>query len=198
MKLKNLISYTVRLLIITSYFFLIKNANSAMTSSYIGTSWTYANVNYPEYKFTNEYEAFTNPKQNVRSINYGQNIEFDNKLFVNGGTNRFLNKDVSRAVIHIPTNTTMFNKTKITTDYILLGKRYNKLLPAISLINMKVDKKLYKNNNHIGRQKNHALLYGFGVGYLLTEKVNASVYYIAPNKELGLTSAFTLSIYYNF
>lgn len=163
----------------------------------IGTSIIYANINDPKYNFVNEYETLKNPIKSIKSLTTGITKTFD-KVNITIQTNRFINFPITRMVIDKKTGINLQNKSKIINDTILIGYRFNRIVPSLLISNTKLEKSLYYKGNFQGKQTNHTILYGVNLLYLLSRNTNTSLFYIAPNKEINLESAIGLGINYLF
>jgi len=179
-------------------FFSCQAAVASSTRLYVGTSWLYANVNEPKYNFVNENEAVKNPKQAINSAYIGVAHYFDNDFNICLQTNRFFNSAVERSVEAKSNHLTFKNKTRLTTDTILIGKRFNRFTPSFLISNSSAEKKLFYKNSLVGKETKTTILYGVNLGYFITRNIVGSVFYIAPNSEFNLESAGGLSLNYIF
>lgn len=168
------------------------SCNHAFAGLTLGTSAIYANINDPRYEFVKEYEIA------AKSLTVGYSKAFYNNINLSIQTNRLYNPTATRSVIDTKTGVTLQNKSKLTTDNLLIGYRFGRFIPAVIVSNIKLDKTLYYKGNFQGKETNHAIVYGLNLGYMLTRHVNTSFIYIAPNKELYLESAFGIGINYLF
>lgn len=187
-------------LILISFISLLFSCDLLLAKDFtfsIGVSAIYANINDPKYDFVNKYETIKDPLNSIKSINTGITKSFDN-LNVTMQTNRLINFPLTSTVVNKKTGITLQNKSKIITDTLLVGYRFGRFVPSILVSNTKLDKSLYYKGNFQGKQTNHAILYGLNFGYLLSRNTNASLIYIAPNKELNLESAIGLGFNYLF
>ena len=181
--------------------FLLQSCYPAFASStkiYAGTSWLYTNVNEPKYNFTNEREALNNPKQAINSVYVGVSHYFDNNYNICLQTNRFFNSAVERSVESKTNHLTFLNKTRLTSDTLLIGKRFNRFNPSFLITNAKAEKKLFYGTKLVGAETKNTLLYGVNFGYFITKNIVGSVFFIAPNREFNLESAGGLSLNYIF
>lgn len=163
------------------------NANAAFT---FGTSFTYSKINHPDYKYSNDSDQL---KAILRSagLNLGYMKEI-NKINIGVHTNRLLNRSVNREA---RANGRIYrNKTKIIYDALSVGYRINKVIPSLFIANTEVKKKLYYNNQLLGKQDNHVYTYGASLNYLLNGGTLLGVSYVAPNEEVGLEGALGLTI----
>ena len=187
-------------LILISFVSLLSSCNIVLAKDFsfnIGVSAIYANINDPKYDFVDKYETVKNPFNSIKSINTGITKSFNN-LNITIQTNRLINSALTRNVVDKQTGITLQNKSKITSDTLLVGYRFGRFVPALLVSNTKLEKSLYYKNKFQGNQTNHAILYGLNFGYLLSKNTNVSLIYIAPNKELNLESAIGLGFNYLF
>lgn len=197
---KNIMKKNAIKLILISFISLLSSCDLLLAKDFsfnVGVSAIYANINDPKYDFVNEYETIKDPLNSIKSINTGITKSFDN-LNVTIQTNRLINFPLTRTVVDKKTGVTLQNKSKITSDTLLVGYRFGRFVPALLVSNTKLDKSLYYKGNFQGKQTNHTILYGLNFGYLLSRNTNASLIYIAPNKELNLESAIGLGFNYLF
>jgi len=197
---KNIMKRNVIKLILISFISLLSSCDILLAKDFsfnVGVSAIYANINDPKYDFINEYETVKDPLNSIKSINTGITKSFDNLNFTIQ-TNRLINLPLTRSIIDKRTGVTLQNKSKIISDTLIIGYRFGRFVPALLVSNTKLDKSLYYKGNFQGKQTNHAILYGLNFGYLLSRNTNASLIYIAPNKELNLESAIGLGFNYLF
>lgn len=154
----------------------------------LGASIIRADINDPKYKYLNQNE--TTP-----SFNIGLTKSFD-PFIITVQTNRLFNTSVTRSITN--SGLTFQSKTKITSDTVLIGYRYNRLVPSLLISNTKVDKYLFYKGQLQGNQTNYAILYGVNFGYLINKNINFNLFLIAPNKELYLKSAIGTGINFIF
>jgi hypothetical protein len=88
-------------------------------------------------------------------------------------------------------------KSKVTTDTLTLGYRFNRFIPSLFVSNAEVEKELSHNENLLLKTNQHSILYGAGVSYLLSKDLSLAGSFIAPNKEQNLKYGINLSIIYN-
>lgn len=187
-------------LILISFISLLSSYDLLLAKDFsfnVGVSAIYANINDPKYDFVNEYETIKDPLNSIKSITTGITKTFD-KVNITIQTNRFINFPITRTVIDKRTGINLQNKSKITNDTIFIGYRFNRVVPSLLVSNTKLEKSLYYKGNFQGKQTNHTILYGVNLSYLLSRNTNASLFYIAPNKEINLESAIGLGINYLF
>ena len=158
----------------------------------LGLSTFYTNIKDPNYSFVNKYE-------NVGDVNFsfGVGKTFD-KINITLQTNRLGNRFVKRAVINNKTQKTLQSNSKLTADTLLVGYRYKRIVPALMVSNIKLEKSLYYNNILQGKSKQHTILTGLNLAYLITKNISSSVFYIMPNKKIYLKDSFGLGINYIF
>ena len=158
----------------------------------LGLSTFYTNIKDPNYSFVNKYES-------VGNVNFSAGITktFD-KISLTLQTNRLGNRFIKRAVINNKTQKTLQNHLKLTADTLLVGYRYKRIVPAIMVSNIKLEKSLYYNNILQGKSKQHTILTGLNLAYLITKNISSSIFYIMPNKEFYLKDSFGLGINYIF
>ena len=75
---------------------------------------------------------------------------------------------------------------------------FDRIIPAITLSNIKSEKLLYYKNILQGQRNNYVILYGLNLSYFFTKNINSSIFYIMPNKELHLKDSFGFGINYIF
>jgi hypothetical protein len=197
---KNIMKRNAIKLILISFISLLSSCDIVLAKDFsfnVGVSAIYANINDPKYDFADKYETVKNPLKSIKSINTGITKSFDN-LNITIQTNRLINSALTRNVVDKNTRIALQNKSKITNDTLLVGYRFGRFVPAVLVSNTKLEKSLYYKGNFQGKQTNHAILYGLNFGYLLSRNTNASLIYIAPNKELNLESAIGLGFNYLF
>jgi len=158
----------------------------------LGLSTFYTNIKDPNYSFVNKYESLEN-------INFSAGITktFD-KINLTLQTNRLGNNFVKRAVIDNKTHKTLQNHSKLTADTLLVGYRYKRIVPAMFLSNIKLEKLLYYNDNLQGKSKQNTILSGLNFAYFFTKNISSSIFYIMPNKKIYLRDSFGLGINYIF
>lgn len=83
-------------------------------------------------------------------------------------------------------------KSRLTADSMSIGYKFGKFNPAFAISNVRLEKTLDS------RKINHALIYSLNVNYFFAKNVSVATALVAPNRELGLTSAGLLSINYFF
>ena len=166
---------------------LAKNVNFS-----IGLSSIYTNVDDPNYSFVDKYETIERINFNV-----GLTTIFD-KINITAQTNRLVNSFSKRTIIDRKTQNILQSKTKITADTLLIGYRFNRIIPAITLSNIKSEKLLYYKNILRAQRNNYVILYGLNLSYFFTKNINSSIFYIMPNKELHLKDSFGFGINYIF
>jgi hypothetical protein len=88
-------------------------------------------------------------------------------------------------------------KSKVTTDTVNLGYRFNRFIPSLFISNAKIEKELMHNENLLLKTNQHSILYGAGVSYLPTKDLSLSSSFLAPNKEQNLKYGINLSVIYN-
>ena len=158
----------------------------------IGLSSIYTNIDDPSYSFVNKYET-------IENINFSVGVakSFD-KVNIAFQTNRLGNSFSKRTVIDKKTQKILQSNSKITADTLLIGYRFNRIIPAITFSNVELEKLLYYNNILQGKSSNHSILYGLNLSYLITKNISSSIFYIMPNKEFYLKDSFGLGINYIF
>jgi outer membrane protein W len=108
------------------------------------------------------------------------------------------NDFVKRAVIDNKTQKTLQNHSKLTADTLLIGYRYKRIVPAMFLSNIKLEKLIYYNDNLQGKSKQNTILTGLNFAYFITKNISSSIFYIMPNKKIYLRDSFGLGINYIF
>ncbi len=165
--------------IITFVILLLLSAN-AIASDYssIGIGTSYFKENQDDYK--TEYEPRV-------TINFTHIADFKKKVAIGYSTNRpeRLIADRRTNNIRLKNGTSGINQQKITTDTLLVGKRFGRWLPMANLTNARVDNKFIINND-VKRKINTALLYGASVTYFINEEYSTSLAYVKGNEELGI------------
>jgi len=180
----NLFKKVATLLFITLFSF---NANAAFT---FGTSFNYSKINHPDYKYSNDSDQLKAIlKSSSFNIGYIKEI---NRINIGIHTNRLLNRNIKSEVK--ANNKTYHNKTKVAYDALSIGYRINKIIPSLFIANTEVKKKLFYNNQFLGKQDNHVYTYGASLNYLLNKTTLLGASYIAPNEEVGLEGALSLTI----
>jgi len=181
-------------LIFTLIFFLLYNKilYAKNFNVNLGLSTFYANIKDPRYTFVNKYES-------VGNVNFSAGITktFD-KINITLQTNRLGNHYVKRAVINNKTGKTLQNHSKLTADTLLVGYRYKRIVTAMFLSNIKLEKSLYYNNILQNKSKQNTILTGLNLAYFITKNISSSVFYIMPNKKIYLKDSFGLGINYIF
>lgn len=158
----------------------------------LGLSTFYANIKDPKYSFVNKYES-------VGNVNFSAGITktFD-KISLTLQTNRLGNRFIKRTVINNKTQKTLQNHSKLTADTLLVGYRYKRIVPALMLSNIKLEKSLYYNGILQGKSKQNTIITGLNLAYFITKNISSSVFYIMPNKKIYLKDSFGLGINYIF
>lgn len=158
----------------------------------LGLSTFYTNIKDPNYSFVNKYES-------VGNVNFSAGITktFD-KISLTLQTNRLNNRFIKRSVIDNKTQKTLQNHLKLTADTLLVGYRYKRIVPAIMISHIELEKLLYYNGILQGKSKQHTILTGLNLAYLITKNISSSVFYIMPNKKIYLKDSFGLGINYIF
>ncbi len=83
-------------------------------------------------------------------------------------------------------------KSRLTADSVSIGYKFGKFNPTFAISNVRLEKTIDK------RKINHALIYSLNLNYFFGKNVSVATAVIAPNKELGLTSAGLISFNYYF
>ena len=83
-------------------------------------------------------------------------------------------------------------KSRLTADSMSIGYKFGKFNPAFAISNVRLEKTLDT------RKINHALIYSLNLNYFFGKNVSVATALVAPNRELGLTSAGLLSLNYFF
>ena len=83
-------------------------------------------------------------------------------------------------------------KSRLTADSFSIGYKFGKFNPAFAISNVRLEKTLDS------RKINHALIYSLNVNYFFAKNISVATALVAPNRELGLTSAGLLSLNYFF
>lgn len=83
-------------------------------------------------------------------------------------------------------------KSRLTADSMSIGYKFGKFNPAFAISNVRLEKTLET------RKINHALIYSLNLNYFFGKNVSVATALVAPNRELGLTSAGLLSLNYFF
>lgn len=83
-------------------------------------------------------------------------------------------------------------KSRLTADSFSIGYKFGKFNPAFVISNVRLEKTLDS------RKINHALIYSLNLNYFFGKNVSVATALVAPNRELGLTSAGLLSLNYFF
>lgn len=83
-------------------------------------------------------------------------------------------------------------KSRLTADSMSIGYKFGKFNPAFVISNVRLEKKLDS------RKINHALIYSLNLNYFFGKNVSVATALVAPNRELGLTSAGLISLNYFF
>ncbi len=164
---------------------------------YLSISSIYTNINDPNYKFINNKEIIKDPLNSIKSLNAGLSKQFDNGLNLSIQTNRFVNFPITRSVINNQ-GVILQNKSKLTSDTLLIGYKIKRFIPSLLISNSKLDKSLYYQNKFQGNQVNHSIITGININYFLTKNIQSSFIYIAPNKEFNLESGLGLGLTYVF
>ena len=110
-------------------------------------------------------------------------------------TNRLLNQSSEKTVTK--DGLSFENKTRITADTLMLGYSIKRFTPAVFFTNAGVSKKLYRDNELLGKTEQNAILAGFSITYSYDRDLNFSTAIIAPNQELGLEYGLNFGINYN-
>ena len=164
----------------------------------IGSSYTYINVNDPDYYFVDEYESLTNLNDQLGNISFGISKFYNSNFNWSINTNRLFNNGVKREVKRKKDNVLFYNKTSTEIDSLTLGYRVNRFNPSLIIAKVKVNKFLYHEDLLLGGEKETSTLLGFNLGYFINKKIITSLSYISPNKKLDLESAFSLNVNYIF
>jgi hypothetical protein len=178
------------ILIIFIHFF-AANANAS------GRFYVGANIIYTEsknHKPVDKFEQITSPE--LSSIIFGKGFEFDNKVTVYIGTNMLHNKTQKRQLL--VNGSPILSHYRIRTDYLMIGKRYNRYVPGIVISNNQLKTKSYYKNNLIENSEKHAILYGLNLTSFLNENVSFNTSYIFGNKEFNIDYAISTGLNYNF
>jgi len=128
------------------------------------------------------------PSQNSQNLSYGLFYNL-NKFTISIQTNRFLERENKTFAIRKSDNQLTILKTKLTSDTVSVGYRFNRNIFSGSIINVESKRKI---DNH--RKNNYSILYGVNYSYILKKDVLITLSLIAPNKELNLKGAGIASI----
>jgi hypothetical protein len=165
---------------IVIFAILILITTTSCTSGYstIGIGTSYFKENQDDYKTDYEPRA---------TVNFTHIAEFKKKVAIGYSTNRpeHLISDRNTYNITLKNGIKAINQQKVTTDTLLVGKRFGRWLPMANLTNARVDNKFIINNN-VKRKINTALLYGASVTYFINEEYSTSLAYVLGNEELGI------------
>jgi hypothetical protein len=164
--------------------FLILTTN-AQAGAFVGLASNYLHIN-EEYKYKN---TVSKP-----AFNIGYNYIYKN-FVLTATTNRLLNQSTEKTVTK--DGLSFENKTRITADTLMLGYSIKRFTPAVFFTNAGVSKKLYRDNELLGKTEQNAILAGFSITYSYDRDLNFSTAIIAPNQELGLEYGFNFGINYN-
>lgn len=83
-------------------------------------------------------------------------------------------------------------KSRLTADSMSIGYKFGKFNPTFAISNVRLEKTIDK------RKINYALIYSLNINYFFNKNTSMATAIIAPNKELGLTSAGLISFNYYF
>lgn len=83
-------------------------------------------------------------------------------------------------------------KSRLTADSVSIGYKFGKFNPTFAISNVRLEKTIDK------RKINYALIYSLNINYFFNKNTSMATAIIAPNKELGLTSAGLISFNYYF
>lgn len=83
-------------------------------------------------------------------------------------------------------------KSRLTADSVSIGYKFGKFNPAFVVSNVRLEKTLDS------RKINNALIYSLNLNYFFAKNVSVATALVAPNRELGLTSAGLISLNYFF
>jgi hypothetical protein len=83
-------------------------------------------------------------------------------------------------------------KSRLTADSISIGYKFGKFNPAFAISNVRLEKTIDK------RRINYALIYSLNINYFFAKNISVATALVAPNRELGLTSAGLISLNYFF
>ncbi len=192
--------YIIRLIIILLLLptdTLAKSRDYYFNISY--NSLLYTHIDNPNYEYVNKYEQITNPfKDSLKSFGVGVSREIYDKWTVNFTTNRLYSKETKRTVKHKGSGTTLIMRSRIKSDTLQLGKRFNGFLPMLFISNVEFDNSLWNNHYYLNREIHHTFLYGLNFNYFINKHLSSSIYCILPNAELRLDSGCGLVTSYNF
>ncbi|MDH3877845.1 MAG: hypothetical protein OET18_08390 [Desulfobacterales bacterium] len=173
-----------KIIFITSLIFTTTACTSGFST--IGISTSYFKESQDDYK--TDYK----PKA---SIIFNHIVEVNKKAEIGYSTNRFDNLIFDRNTYNITLKSGIkgINQQKITTDTLLLGKRFGRWLPMVNLTNARVDNKFIINNN-VKRNINTAILFGASATYFINKEYSISSAYIFGNQELGIDGGFLITV----
>lgn len=83
-------------------------------------------------------------------------------------------------------------KSRLTADSFSIGYKFGKFNPAFAISNVRLEKTIDQ------RKINHALIYSLNLNYFFAKNISVATALVAPNRELGLTSAGLISLNYFF
>ena len=83
-------------------------------------------------------------------------------------------------------------KSRLTADSFSIGYKFGKFNPALVFSNVRLEKTIDK------RKINHTLIYSLNLNYFFAKNISVATALVAPNREIGLTSAGLISLNYFF
>ncbi len=156
--------------------------NPAYARLHIGASLTDIRLNSPDYKLVKESEPSV-------SYNIGYSKEFHHNLVVDFTTNapfsliNDANNSDKRTIIL--KDGTHLSKSEVTYGSILLGKRFNRFVPSLSMTYIQKETETYLNDSMI-RERKHTVVFGANMNYFFTSKFSSSLFCLFPNSDLHL------------
>lgn len=158
-----------------------------------GTSVNYLNISDKNYSYVN-----SNDQLKLSGLNLGFNYKTNTPVVVSIFTNRVLNISSSREVRNRNNNKIFELASKADVDTFSVGYKYNRIIPAIFLSNVNLDKKLTYQNKIIGKEHLSSFVYGFTLNYLYDKNISIYASILAPNKEFGIETGVIVGFNYNF
>lgn len=190
MKEKIFIALFYAILIIIALY--CEKARALNYNSYIRTSLIYTQLSNS--KPLNQYEQIKGLE--LAGVNFGQTFYFDNNYVLQIGTNRLWNREQKRQLII--NNKQILNESKITSDYIIISKRYNNHIPGIIISNSKLRSKSYYKTNLVDNSTKHSILFGINYAKFMSDHVSWSASYIFGNNEFGFDYIIITGLNFNF
>ena len=180
--LKNLIKILALVLFATK-----ANANSLALT--LGTSSSYLQSSDRTLGYVNYNESFT-----PRSVSVGASY-FSEEIFLSASTNRFLSSTYMREM-QDGAGRRFISKEKSTTDVLMAGYPFGRLIPYGFVSNSNFKKDISLNGRQVKSVDIYSVIYRAGVTRILNKDFTVSISTIIPNEDVdyGVVVSLTYNI----